>query len=352
MADAIPLTRQPQRTPLARRAAAHGHGSELAGASAPRAQVSSLSCVIPCRNEASNLDILLPQLCELLPRLAGSWEIVLVDDGSTDDTAALLADWSEVPGFRVIELSRNFGKEAALTAGLEAAAGEVVVMMDADLQHPPSLIGEMVAQWQKGIDVVYAVRTERSDEGLLKRMGARLFYSLLNSFDRVKVPEGAGDFRLMDRAVVDAVLSLPERNRFMKGLYAWIGFESVALPYAPSARVHGRSHFNLGRLVNLSLDGLTSFTTWPLRMVSVVGAFMALVGFGYGAYLVLSYFLEGNAVSGWTTIVVTLMCFFGVQMLFLGVIGEYVGRIFEEVKQRPVYIVKRKLGRGLRRRGQ
>jgi polyisoprenyl-phosphate glycosyltransferase len=352
MADAIPLTRQPQRTPLARRAAAHGDGSELAGAAAPRAQLTSLSCVIPCRNEASNLDILLPQLCELLPGLAGSWEIVLVDDGSTDDTGALLADWAEVPGFRVIELSRNFGKEAALTAGLEAAAGEVVVMLDADLQHPPSLIAEMVEQWRKGVDVVYAVRTERSDEGLLKRMGTRLFYSMMNSFDRVKVPEGAGDFRLMDRAVVDAVLSLPERNRFMKGLYAWIGFESVALPYAPPARVHGRSHFNLRRLVNLSLDGLTSFTTWPLRMVSVVGAIMALIGFGYGAYLVLSYLIDGNDVSGWTTIVVTLMCFFGMQMLFLGVIGEYVGRIFEEVKQRPVYIVKRKLGRGLRKRGQ
>ena len=347
MADAIPLTRQPQRTPLARRAAAHGDGSELAGAAAPRAQLTSLSCVIPCRNEASNLDILLPQLCELLPGLAGSWEIVLVDDGSTDDTGALLADWAEVPGFRVIELSRNFGKEAALTAGLEAAAGEVVVMLDADLQHPPSLIAEMVEQWRKGVDVVYAVRTERSDEGLLKRMGTRLFYSMMNSFDRVKVPEGAGDFRLMDRAVVDAVLSLPERNRFMKGLYAWVGFDARAVAYRPSPRARGRSNFSLLQLLRLSLDGLTAFTTWPLRVISAFGFALALLSLGYGAYLTVLYLINGHPIGGWTTIVVSLMLFAGIQMISLGIVGEYVGRIFEEVKSRPLYVLRRELGSGL-----
>ncbi len=315
---------------------------------ADRAQPPTLSCVIPCRNEARNLDALLPLLCELLPQLSSAWEIVLVDDGSTDNTAAVMADWANLPGFRAVQLSRNFGKEAALTAGLEAAAGEVVVMMDADLQHPPALIGEMMSHWRKGADVVYAVRANRDDEGAVKRLGARLFYMLLNGFDRFEVPAGGGDFRLMDRAAVDALLALPERNRFMKGLYAWIGFDAVAVPYVPDARAHGQSHFGLVRLLRLSLDGLTSFTTWPLRAVSVLGILMALVGFGYGGYLTLAYFLYGNEVSGWTTIVVSLMCFLGMQMISLGIIGEYIGRIFEEVKGRPLYVVKRELGQGLK----
>jgi len=307
----------------------------------------TVSCVIPCRNEARNLDALLPLLCEVLPRVAAAWEVVLVDDGSTDNTAAVMRDWADLPGFRVIQLSRNFGKEAALTAGLQAAEGSVVVTMDADLQHPPALIVEMMEQWRAGADVVYDVRANRDDESVPKRAGTWLFYKLLNRFDRFEVPSGAGDFRLMDRAALDALLSLPERNRFMKGLCAWIGFRSVALPYVPDARAHGHSHYSWGRLVNLSLDGLTSFTTWPLRIVSVVGALMALAGFGYGSYLVLMYWLQGNSVSGWTTIVVSLMCFLGVQMLFLGIIGEYVGRIFEEVKGRPLYVVRSAFGSGL-----
>lgn len=309
----------------------------------------SLSCVIPCRNEARNLDLLLPLLLELLPTITPRWEIVLVDDGSTDNTPAVMSAWSELPGFKAIQLSRNFGKEAALTAGLQAAAGQVVVMMDADLQHPPGLIPQMLGHWRQGADAVYAVRANRDDEGALKRMGAHLFYKLLNSSCRFQVPESGGDFRLMDRAVVDALLALPERNRFMKGLYAWIGFDAVALPYVPDTRIHGRSHFGLGRLIHLSLDGLTAFTTWPLRVVTIFGTLMALAGLGYGGFLTLSYLVYGHPVSGWTTIVVSLLCFLGVQMIFLGIMGEYVARIFEEVKARPLYVVKRELGRGLER---
>jgi glycosyltransferase involved in cell wall biosynthesis len=314
---------------------------------AHRASRPDVSCVIPCRNEARNLDALLPLLCDVIPSVAAGWEVVLVDDGSTDDTAAVMRDWAELPGFRVVQLSRNFGKEAALTAGLQAARGDVVITMDADLQHPPALIADMMSEWHKGADVVYAVRTNRDDESLAKRLGTRLFYGLLNRFDRFEVPSGGGDFRLMDRVALDALLSLPERNRFMKGLCAWIGFQAVALPYVPDLRAHGRSHYGWARLITLSLDGLTSFTTWPLRIVSVVGAAMALAGFGYGAYLTLAYLLHGHPVSGWTTIVVTLMFFLGMQMLFLGIVGEYVGRIFEEVKHRPLYLVKRDFGQGL-----
>jgi polyisoprenyl-phosphate glycosyltransferase len=312
-----------------------------------RSRPVGISCVIPCRNEARNLGVLLPALHELLCTIAAHWEVVLVDDGSTDATATVMRAWAECPGFRAIELSRNFGKEAALTAGLQAAAGDVVVLMDADLQHPPAMIADMLAHWRTGADVVYAVRAHRRDESLVKRTGTRAFYRLLNWFERVKVPEGAGDFRLLDRRAVDALLAMPERNRFMKGLYAWIGFHAVALPYEPPARRHGESHYSIWRLLRLSFNGLTAFTSWPLRIVGALGTVLAMAGFGYGGYLTLDYFVEGNAVSGWTTIVVTLLLFFGLQMVFLGIMGEYLARIFEEVNGRPLFVVKRDQGSGL-----
>ena len=306
-----------------------------------------LSCIVPCKNEAKNLELLLPKLKELLPTLGVPWEVILIDDGSTDETPMIGAAWSREAGFRLLQLSRNFGKESAITAGLEAAEGGIVAILDADLQHPPALLAEMLERWREGADVVYAVREDRSDEPFLKRFGTDMFYRMINRADRFQVPEGAGDFRLMDRSAVQALLTLPERRRFMKGLYAWIGFNAVAIPYVPDARAHGRTHYSLKRLVSLSLDGLTSFTTWPLRIVTFVGAMMALFGFSYGAFITIDFFINGNLVSGWTTIVVTMMLFFGMQMLFTGIIGEYVGRIFEEVKQRPVYVIKRELGRGL-----
>lgn len=306
-----------------------------------------ISCVVPCRNEARNLVHLLPELTELLAGLAEHFEVVLVDDGSTDESPALMQAWAHRPGIRVLQLSRNFGKEAALTAGLEASKGDVVILMDADLQHPPSLIPAMLARWREGADVVYACRHDRRDESALKRLGTRAFYRLVNLGDRFQLPEGAGDFRLLDRAAVDALLALPEHNRFMKGLYAWIGFKAVELPYEPPPRASGRSHFSLWRLFRLSIDGLTAFTTWPLRAVTVVGLVMAVFGFGYGSYLSLDYLLFGHPLPGWTTIVVTLLFFFGVQMISLGIMGEYIARIHEEVKGRPLYIVRRALGAGL-----
>jgi glycosyltransferase involved in cell wall biosynthesis len=312
-----------------------------------RSQLPSISCVVPCRNEARNLVHLLPELTELLAGLAERFEVVLVDDGSTDESPALMHAWAQRPGIRVLQLSRNFGKEAALTAGLEAAQGDVVVLMDADLQHPPSLIPAMLARWREGADVVYACRHDRSDESALKRLGTRAFYRMVNLGDRFHLPEGAGDFRLLDRAAVDALLALPERNRFMKGLYAWIGFKAVELPYEPPPRGSGRSHFSLWGLFRFSIDGLTAFTTWPLRAVTVVGLVMAVFGFGYGSYLSIDYLLFGHPLPGWTTIVVTLLFFFGVQMISLGIMGEYIARIHEEVKGRPLYIVRRALGTGL-----
>ncbi|GMV75938.1 MAG: hypothetical protein AMXMBFR78_28880 [Rubrivivax sp.] len=307
----------------------------------------SLSCVLPCLNEARNLRALLPALVDAVSAAVQDWEIVVVDDGSTDATPVLMAQWADVPGLRCLRLSRNFGKEAALTAGLEAAAGEVVVTMDADGQHDPELIAELIARWRQGADMVYTVRRDRQDEPLYKRLGTGLFYRFLNAGSRFQVPAGAGDFRLMDRRVVAALLALPERNRFMKGLYAWVGFRCEALPYTPAPRANGRSRFGLARLVGLSLDGLTAFTTWPLRAVTLVGYLLALLAFGYGAFLTASYLLFGHLVSGWTTIVVGLMLFSGLQLVSLGIVGEYVARIFEEVKRRPLYVLQSSSGKGL-----
>jgi len=323
-------------------------GAVAVAAPVGRTALPRVSCVVPCWNEAENLAQLVPLLRDTLNRLGTDWEIVLVDDGSTDDTAAHLADWTAAGGVRVLQLSRNFGKEAALSAGLQAAAGDVVVLLDADLQHPPALIPTLLSHWQRGADVVYAVRAHRHDESALKRWGSRWFYRLVNAADRFELPPDAGDFRLMDRAAVDALLSLPERNRFMKGLYAWVGFDAVAVPYEPPERTRGRSSFTLRRLAGLALDGLTSFTTWPLRAVSIGGFVLAACGMLYGAYEAANFLLFGNAVPGWTTIVVGMLLFLGVQMISLGIIGEYVGRIFEEVKGRPLFIVKRDLGQGLK----
>ncbi|WP_200935930.1 glycosyltransferase family 2 protein [Variovorax sp. Root411] len=314
---------------------------------APEAGARSISCVIPCFNEAANLRHLLPLLEDILWATHMRWEIIVVDDGSTDDTAAVAEAWCELSGFRCISLSRNFGKEAALTAGLAATTGDAVVLLDGDLQHSPELIHKMVAQWVAGAEVVYAVREKRSDESRFKQIGSKLFYSLVNSSDRFAVPRDAGDFRLMDRKVVDALMNLPERSRFMKGLYAWVGFRAVALPYTPAPRAAGNSSFNARRLVHLAIDGLTAFTTWPLRLVSVAGLLLALPAFAYGTFVAIDHLLFGNTVSGWTTIVVSLMFFIGIQMISTGIVGEYIARIYEEVKGRPLYVVRHERGTGI-----
>jgi glycosyltransferase involved in cell wall biosynthesis len=312
-----------------------------------RTQLPRLSCVIPCYNEAANLRLLLPVLGQQLSQCATEWEVILVNDGSRDDTSAVFDEWTRQPGIRAIEFSRNFGKEAALTAGLQAANGDVVVLMDADMQHPPEIVADMVRHWQTGADVVYALRANRDDESMFKQLGTRAFYRLINAKSRFQVPPDAGDFRLMDRSVVDALMALPERNRFMKGLYAWVGYKSVAIPYEPAERAVGKSNYNALKLIAFSIDGLTAFTTWPLRMASIAGIVMAFLAFVYGTYVVIDYLLYGNAVSGWTTIIVLLLFFVGIQLISLGILGEYIARIFEEVKSRPLFVVRRSLGQGL-----
>lgn len=304
-----------------------------------------ISCVVPCLNECDNLRVLLPALMSMLGKLSTSWEVIVTDDGSTDGTPDLMQKWSSIDGFRYLRLSRNFGKEAALSAGLEASTGDVVISLDADMQHPPALIPEMLDRWRAGADMVYAVRENRDGETWFKRLGSRLFYRMLSEGRGVDVPANAGDFRLMDRRVVQALNALPERTRFMKGLYAWVGFQAEALPYTPDARAYGNTHYSKRKLFKLAFAGLTAFTTWPLRMVSMIGLTFAVLSFAYGCYLVVDYLLYGNAVSGWTTIVAALMFFAGVNLLSLGVVGEYVGRIFDEVKGRPLYVVREQRGK-------
>jgi polyisoprenyl-phosphate glycosyltransferase len=303
-----------------------------------------ISVVIPAFNERDNLAVLLPKLQQILTDLGSDWEVLVVDDGSVDATALLMQTWCSTLGFRFIQLSRNFGKEAALTAGIEAAQGDVVVLMDADLQHPPELIREMVVCWESGVDMVYAVRTSREDEPWIKRVGTKLFYSLLRTEQGVQVPPHAGDFRLIDRAVVQSLLMLPERNRFMKGLYAWVGFRTQALSYMPQGRHAGRSHFSVFKLWRLALAGLMSFTTWPLRAVSIVGFVVSFCALLYGIFIVIKHLLFANDVAGWPTIVTILLFFSGINLLSLGIVGEYVARIFEEVKARPIYLIQQQNG--------
>lgn len=305
----------------------------------------SVDVVLPAFNEAANLPALFAQLRRALDPLTPRWRIFLVDDGSSDDTGAvaLAARAAGLP-LRYVRLSRNFGKEAALSAGLALADADRVLLMDADGQHAPELIAQMHAAWLRGADMACAVRANRQEEGPLKRWGTRLFYSFVNASTQLHIPPDAGDFRLLDRCVVTALNALPERNRFMKGLYAWVGFRTEFLPYTPRPRASGRSRFSLLRLLNLAFNGVTAFTNLPLRIWSLLGAFIALGALAYGGWITVEHLLYGHPLPGWPTVVVGLMFFSGVQLLSIGILGEYVGRIFDEVKQRPVYLVAHDTG--------
>ena len=299
----------------------------------------SLSAVVPMHDEAETAARLLPALRDVLATLTDRFEIVVVNDGSRDGTRGAVLEAGEACCVHYVELSRNFGKEAALTAGLEAARGDVVVTLDADFQHPLELIPQMLGRWYGGADTVYGVRRDRKDESLVKRGGAGVLGRILSSGARVEIPRNAGDFRLMDRKVVDALNRLPERSRFMKGLYAWVGFRGEPIEFEVAPRAGGASSFSFSRLAGLAIAGITGFTYLPLRAISAIGFLVSLFALGYGAYVAVETLLLGNAVRGYPTIVVSIMLFSGVQLLSLGVVGEYLGRVYEEVKHRPLYLV-------------
>ena len=308
----------------------------------------SLSCVMPAYNEARNLGQVVPQVLDVLRSLSARVELILINDGSRDDTARVARALCAVhPEVVLVQLSRNFGKEAALTAGLDAAHGDVVVLMDADGQHPPALLGEMLHRWRQGIDVVYAVRRTREDQSRLHVHLAGLFYKLINWGSRVEIPAHAGDFRLMDRRVVEALRQLPERNRFMKGLYAWVGFNSTALDYEPLPRAQGQSRFGLRGSFALALTGMVAFSIAPLRLMAWLGMGLSAAALSYGIWVVIEYFALGIDVPGYATLVVGMMFLSGIQLLATGVLAEYVGHIYEEVKCRPTYLVSERVGPGL-----
>lgn len=310
-----------------------------------------LSLIVPVKDEE---DAIAPFVARVAPILDGlfpdpgpapAWEILFVDDGSEDATlpAILLANRAD-PRVRAISLSRNFGKEAALTAGLDHAGGAAVVPLDVDLQDPPEVIGAMLDKWRQGFEVVYGVRTNRQTDSLPKRLTADLYYRAHNWLSDDKIPEHAGDFRLLDRKVVEVIRAMPERNRFMKGLFAWSGFRQAAVEYERSPRAVGTTKFRYWKLWTLALDGITSASTMPLRVWSYIGVVVALFALLYAVYMVARTILFGIDVPGYPSLMVAILFFGGLQLISLGVLGEYVGRILTETKRRPLYIVRRRIG--------
>lgn len=301
-----------------------------------------LTIVAPFFNEGVGVEVFHQRLHRVLAQLA-LWqvEIVCVDDGSTDDTLERLLKLARSDSrYVVLELSRNFGKEAALTAGLDAATGAAIVAMDADLQDPPELLHRLLQQWELGADVVLARRTDRSTDGWLKRTTASWFYRLHNVVSEIRIPQNVGDFRLMDRCVVEALKRLPERQRFMKGLFCWVGFRTATVDYVREPRAVGETKFAGWKLWNLALEGITSFSTAPLRIWTYVGLFSAAVTLAYCLGMVVRTLVFGVDVPGYASLIVAVLFFGSVQLISLGLLGEYVGRLYLESKQRPVYLVR------------
>jgi polyisoprenyl-phosphate glycosyltransferase len=304
-----------------------------------------LSIVVPLYNEAATLERMHARLIEVAKRLRDSrglaCEAIYVDDGSRDGTLAIAR---ELPAagldVQVISLSRNFGKEAALLAGLDHARRGAVLFIDGDGQHPTSLIETLVGHWlDEDCDVVYTAKAHRANESLLRRVAVKTFYILLNWGARPKIPEDAGDFRLLSPRAASALRQLPERNRFFKGLSSWIGFRQMRIDYEPEARAEGRSTWNLRRLIGLSIDGVTAFSLAPLRLATLFGTVLALVAFFYGLQIIYETLVYGIAVPGYPSLFVGVMVLGGVQLIMIGVVGEYIGKILEEIKGRPVYFV-------------
>ena len=310
------------------------------------AQRKKISIVTPVYNESEGISYFHKALCDIFcqaPEI--DFEVVCIDDGSRDDTLNQLIAISENDfRFHVIELSRNFGKEAALTAGIEAATGDAVIPMDADLQDPPELILEMIKEWFKGAEVVLARRFDRSSDSFLKRKTAEMFYQLHNSLSTIQIPNNVGDFRLMDRIVIDALKQIPEQHRFMKGLFAWVGFKTVTLDYVRSPRIAGTTKFSGWKLWNFALEGITSFSAVPLRFWTYIGLAGAFATFIYAIFIISKTLILGIDVPGYASMLVAVLFFGSLQLISVGILGEYIGRIYMETKRRPLYLIRKHYG--------
>ncbi|HZE97947.1 MAG TPA: glycosyltransferase family 2 protein [Planctomycetota bacterium] len=300
-----------------------------------------LSIIIPLYNEESNIDLLFGRVEAILARIGLSHEIVCVNDGSRDQTIdKLVTHHRRNPSIKIVDFSRNFGKETALTAGIDYSRGRAVIPIDADLQDPPELIESLVAEWKKGFEVVNAVRKSRAGDSWVKRMTAAAFYRIIGKMSRVTIPKDTGDFRLLDRRAVDALKRLPERTRFMKGLFAWVGFKQTNVLFDRDPRHGGSTSFNYWKLWNFALDGITSFSVFPLKIWTYVGLAVSASAFVYAFFRVIYTIIHGVEVPGYASLMVVILFLGGIQLITLGVIGEYLARIYEEVKHRPLYLVR------------
>jgi glycosyltransferase involved in cell wall biosynthesis len=300
-----------------------------------------ISVVAPVYNEEGCLSELCSRIEKTFQRSDHLIEIVFVNDGSSDKSLEILRGLAiEKSNITLVNLTRNFGKEVAMTAGLAHSSGDAVIVIDSDLQHPPEVMLEMIHLWEDGYDVVYGERASRASESSLDRYSSSAFYWLLGKIGRVRIPANVGDFRLMDRRVVNAVLQCPETHRFMKGLFAWVGFRQIGIHYEIDPRVQGRTKFSFWKLWNFALEGITSFTIMPLKLSSYLGLLVALGSLSYALYTTIKTILFGDPVQGYTTLIVSILFLGGVQLIVLGILGEYLGRVFNETKRRPLYIVE------------
>ncbi len=304
-----------------------------------------LSLLVPMYNESEVIPIFFERILAVLSELDINWEIVCVNDGSSDDTEALVRGYAEKDArIKLVSFSRNFGKEPAMTAALDYASGDAVVPIDADLQDPPEVIGEMLAKWHEGYDVVFAKRASRDSDTVVKRSTAHWFYTLFNRLSDIPIPENVGDFRLMDKRVADVIRRMPEKDRFMKGLFSWPGFKTAIVEFERQNRESGDSKFNYWKLWNFALSGITSFSTAPIRFGTYLGLVIAGLSFVYGIYIITKTLFMGADTPGYASIVVIVLFLGGVQLVCIGLLGEYIGRIYKEVKNRPLYVVDKTIG--------
>ena len=301
----------------------------------------TISIIAPCYNEEETIEPFLRRIEEILTQINEPYEIVFINDGSKDNTRNVLLNAKQnFKNIRIINFSRNFGKEAALTAGLDKARGEAAIPIDVDLQDPPELIKELVARWREGYDVVLAKRADRTSDSFAKRVSADLFYKLNGKISNVDIPNNVGDFRLMSKRTVEALKQLPENQRFMKGLFAWVGFKTTVIEYAREKREAGQSSFNGWKLWNFALDGITSFSTLPLRIWLYIGALVSFLSFLYGSFIILKTLIFGVDLPGYASLAVIMLFLGGIQLIGIGILGEYIGRIYSESKRRPSYIIE------------
>lgn len=305
----------------------------------------TLSLLVPMYNESEVIPAFFERIQNVLSSLDIEWEIVCVNDGSTDNTEALVQGYAEKdPRIKLVSFSRNFGKEPAMTAALDYASGSAIIPIDADLQDPPEVIGVMLEKWEEGFDVVYAKRASRDSDSVVKRSTAHWFYQLFNRLSDIPIPENVGDFRLMDKRVADVIRKMPEKDRFMKGLFSWPGFSATTVEFERQSRESGDSKFNYWKLWNFALSGITSFSTAPIRIGTYLGLVIAAMSFIYGIYIITKTMFFGVETPGYASIVVIVLFLGGIQLVCIGLLGEYIGRIYKEVKNRPLYVVDSTVG--------